>query len=221
MAGLLILCGCWGMADYRAAIEGKVAINPDEYKVDPATYPRFQVKERFTPPPRSSLSDKEAFIAKQEASRRGWRPNPALGLQPLSDTSYWRQKDELIYRIMQERVQPVDILPDDVWQVTHRVGDRLLIYSEAYEERECRRVTEHAKRYGAAGDAGRMDRNGKCHWLLDLYHVFINQQGDVAGGWKLLRNPERVVFSSDRRVLLEPDGAAEGWGPQPLFVKTQ
>lgn len=206
------------MADYRAAMEGNVAINPDQYKVASSAYPRFHVRERFTPPPTASFGDKESFIAKQEEARKGWRPNPAMRLPPLSDTVYWRQRDEQLYEDRIEAFQPVDIFPDDVWQVTHRIGDRLLIYSEEYEDRECRRVTERAKRTGAAGDAGRIDPNGKCHSLRHLYHIFINQQGEVSGGWKLLKNPELVVFASDRRLVLEPSAPTEGWGPQPLFV---
>jgi hypothetical protein len=224
LAGLLALSGCWGMADYRAAIEGKVAINPDEYKVDPATYPKFHLRERFKPPPTSTLPDKETFLAKREASRQeALRAGRRLSstLPPLSDSTYWRQRDEWFYQDSLERFQPVEILPEDVWQVTHRIGERLLIYSQDYEERECRRITERAKRVGLEGDAGRIDRNGKCHWLRHLYHVFINAQGDVVGGWKLLYNPEVVVFASDRRVLLEAEGSTEGWGPQPLFLKAQ
>jgi len=219
MAGLVVLAGCWGMGDYRAAMQGTVAVNPDQFKVDPAAYPRFHIRDRFTPPPTIELPDKKTFIAEQEESRKNWRP--AMGIPPLSDTAYWRQRDESFYNDRLETFQPVEILPDDVWQVTHHIGDRFLIYSEQYQERECRRVTERAKRTGASGDGGRIDRNGKCLGLPDLYHIFINAGGDVAGGWKLLRNPERVVFANDRRVVLEGERPVDGWGRQPLFMKMQ
>ena len=212
IACVVALSGCWSMADYRAAAEGKVAVAPDQYKVDPDTYPPFQVKERFTPPPTLLFPDKETFIAQQEVSRKNWHPDRTLHLPPLSDKVYWRQRDEAFYYDLLGTSQPVDILPEDVWRVTHRVGNRLLIYSEEYQERECRRVTERAKRFGGMGSAGRIDRNGKCHSLPALYHIFINEEGEVVGGWTLLNN-------RNHRVVLEPESPNDGWGPQPLFVK--
>jgi len=114
--------------------------------------------------------------------------------------------------VFRYRTAPIE--PTDSWRVTHRIGERLLIYSEQYEQRQCQYEITQAT---APGDVGRIDRHGQCRSAPYLYYLFITADGEVRG-WKLLKNPQRVVLARDRR--LSPDaeeGTSDGWGRQPLF----
>ena len=97
----VVLIGCYGMGDYRAAQRGEVAVNPSKYEVDPSTYPTFSTLRAVTPPPTFVLPDKETFLAKQKAQRdeaypRGWRP--ARQLPPLDGSdAAWRERDGQFY----------------------------------------------------------------------------------------------------------------------------
>src|SRR5213592_1213986 len=69
----------------------------------------------------------------------------------------------------------VSIGPTDVWRRSHRIGDRLLIHSDEYQERQCRYELDLAKRGRyPSGGVGRINRMGKCEFNQYLYHIFIN-----------------------------------------------
>jgi hypothetical protein len=100
----------------------------------------------------------------------------------------------------------------DVWKVTHVVNNLYLIYSDTYNDRQCRLLAQ-LEPSGIAGGRGK----DKCY-VDYLYHVAISPDGTVRGGWKLLKNPERFIFARDRyrNMQIDPTQAAD-WGPQPLF----
>lgn len=94
-----------------------------------------------------------------------------------------------------------DILPADVWIVTHRVGERLVIYSESYQARQGKYLS------------GRDDFVSPY-----LYHLFIDSRGRVDRGWLILKNPKTVAFASNRYVLIDPkQRETPGWPDEPLF----
>jgi hypothetical protein len=95
----------------------------------------------------------------------------------------------------------VDILPSDTWHVTHRIGDRLVIYSESYQARQRKSVS------------GRESFIGPY-----LYHLFVDASGRVNRGWLVLKNPQVVVGSADRQVIINPQlRVSAGWPEEPLF----
>jgi len=91
----------------------------------------------------------------------------------------------------------VEILPSDEWIVRHQIGDLLLISCAAYDQRQWKLLK------AAEPGAGAKDY---------LYTIFIDREGRVAGGWMLLHNPERVIFSADRKTFLTPiPWGNKGW----------
>src|SRR5437016_3411230 len=66
--------------------------------------------------------------------------------------------------VFRYRTGPIETT--DSWKVTHRIGDRFLIYSEDYQQRQCRYDIEQAKLIGTPGDVGQIDRHGSCHFTL-------------------------------------------------------
>jgi hypothetical protein len=114
------------------------------------------------------------------------------------------------------RYPMVDILPSDEWVVRHRVGNSFLIVSPTYDERQCKSLLARGPGAGcfksSLGDRYHSDY---------LYGIFITPDGRIAGGWKLLKNPERVVLSSERRTHLSPSPwGNEGWDGI-VFVETR
>ena len=110
------------------------------------------------------------------------------------------------------RLAPIEVT--DVWRVTHRIGDRLLIYSTDYENRECVLLQRTAIGLDKGG-RGFFDSRCIPH---RLFEIFIRADGTVAGGWQTLYNSERVIFASDRLIRFNPPNNVEDWGLQPLFV---
>lgn len=108
------------------------------------------------------------------------------------------------------------IEPIDTWRVTHQVGDVFLIYSDTYNDRQCRMLAGIEPNGMAGGFIGRW--GSVCH-LDRLYHIPVTLDGTVRNGWKLLYNPKRFGFARDRYVNMQIDPATPAdWGPQPLFV---
>jgi hypothetical protein len=103
------------------------------------------------------------------------------------------------------RTGMVEILPSDTWIVTHRVGDRLAIYSESYQARQ------------------RKFLSGKDSFVGPyLYHLLIDASGRINRGWLVLKNPQVVVADSDRYENMDPAlRASEGWPDEPLFEAVQ
>lgn len=112
-------------------------------------------------------------------------------------------------------MEPIE--PTDIWAVTHIMGDAYLIYSKAYNDRQCRYLARVAPR-GTAG--GHLYRGGKSCEADNLYHISIAPDGTVRGGWKLLYNPKRFLLPRDRYINMQIDPTTPAdWGPQPLFTK--
>jgi hypothetical protein len=220
-AGLLsLLAGCYGMGDYRAAEQGKVAVDPRSLQVDSAKYPRFRLAQNLAPPPIRTLPSEEDFLAqrereREEARRRGWRP--ARSLPALDDKQAWQKLYRAEYQRQKTNVQPVEILSSDEWYVSHVVGDFYLIHSPSFQDRQCRSIA--ARAIDGRLDVMGIDRRTfpeKCIYEY-TYHIPIRPDGTVVGGWKLIRDN---TFEFNRRTILEIDpGAAKAWGVQPIFKK--
>jgi hypothetical protein len=99
------------------------------------------------------------------------------------------------------RTGMVEIFPSDIWVVTHRVGDRLVIYSETYQARQRKFLS------GKDGFVGPY-----------LYHLLVEPDGRVNRGWFILRNPQIVVATRDRYINLNLElRSTVGWPNEPLF----
>lgn len=92
----------------------------------------------------------------------------------------------------------VDVEAGDVWTLTHRVKDRLIIFSEAFQKRQVR-LSPRESNY--------------------LYHLIIDVDGRVNKGWFLLRDPKYVVLASERMTIMDPSiRDTDGWPTEPVFV---
>jgi len=102
----------------------------------------------------------------------------------------------------------LDILPSDEWLVTHRFQNLYLIQSESYTDRQCHFLAKMGPgNYG--GHVGLF--SSKCQ-SNSLYAIFIRADGQVSGGWKLLKNPKIVILRSDRRTHFVPSPERnKGW----------
>lgn len=106
----------------------------------------------------------------------------------------------------------VTILSTDKWYVTHKVGNLLLIYSNAYQTRECNAVWAHDKFSGSF----KQPFGGSCISRY-LYCLYISKNGRVFG-WKRLINPKRVALSRDRYTNMTPPARnGLGWPKEPLL----
>jgi hypothetical protein len=105
----------------------------------------------------------------------------------------------------------------DIWKVTHKVGEKaFLIYSESYNDRQCRYLADVLPRGMAGGHIGIITKRCDADYL---YHIPVNLDGTVIGNWKLLYNPKRFIFARDRYIDMQIDRTAVGgWSKQPLFV---
>lgn len=91
------------------------------------------------------------------------------------------------------------ITKDYVWEVRHRVGDKIWIFSKRYEEQRC--LIEHC--YGTS-----------------VYEISISNDGRVEAGWRGIKNPNHVLLKGDRIIPLGPDPRYDlEWGNEPLFVQ--
>ena len=110
------------------------------------------------------------------------------------------------------RVPMVDISPEDVWRVTHRVGTLLAAFSTSYQLRQC----IHMLGLGVGAGAFRPPSGGTCQTNY-LYHLLISPDGRVHG-WLGLHNPQRVVAARDRYVPMDPElRKGPGWPVDPLL----
>lgn len=110
----------------------------------------------------------------------------------------------------------VVIEPADIWKVTHLVDKMYLIYSEAYNDRQCRYLASIAPSGYAGGFISRW--GGSTCQASNLYHIAISPDGTVRGGWKQLYNPKRFLLPRDRYINMQIDPSqVADWGPQPLF----
>lgn len=91
-----------------------------------------------------------------------------------------------------------DVEAGDVWTLTHRVKDRLIIFSETFQKRQVRRSP------------------GESNYL---YHLIIDADGHVNKGWFLLRDPKFVVLASERMTIMDTSiRDTDGWPAEPVFV---
>jgi hypothetical protein len=139
-----------------------------------------------------------------EAARLDSRLYPRFRISKVVTPPRWTSPYNKDFK---SRYPMVDILPSDEWVVRHKVGDSYLIVSAAYDERQCKSLLAHGPGAGCFkspfGDRYHSDY---------LYAVFITPDGRPAGGWKLLKNPEQVVLSSERRIHMSPSPwGNEGW----------
>jgi hypothetical protein len=115
------------------------------------------------------------------------------------------------------RIDMVEIVPGDIWQVSYRVRDFYLITSNTYEDRLCRSL--NAAGHKSIALLSRF--TGKCTNQY-IYGIYVDLTGKVTGGWEILPNSSRIILSSERRQYLTPDPiSALSWGVQPLFTKAK
>jgi hypothetical protein len=108
----------------------------------------------------------------------------------------------------------------DEWRVTHKVGDIFLIFSEAYQYRQCKKLFE----YGPNAERGMVGLNGECKRAMYLYHVAITPSGEVINGWVLIPNPDALVSGPAYSISSNPQSKSaieKLWGVQPLFARQE
>ena len=102
------------------------------------------------------------------------------------------------YETLTLNIPMVDIVAGDVWVVTHRVQNRLVIFSAQYQARQKRALS------------------GRENYLFSL---FIDSDGRVNKGWLLLRDPRLAVLASERMTIMDPSvSATDGWPEEPVFA---
>lgn len=107
-----------------------------------------------------------------------------------------------------------DIKDTDLWAVRYRLNDFYLIFSETYNDRQCRHLVEIKKGLGIAGNSLFTD---KCNSRY-FYCIVIDLKGNVIGNWELVPNPDLAISTSARSVSFKPLTPKAGdWGVQPLF----
>lgn len=92
------------------------------------------------------------------------------------------------------------ITNDYVWEVRHRVGDKLWIFSEKYHERKC----QIQRCYGS-----------------HVFEISISKNGQVEPGWKKIENQKYVRMRGDRAIPQFPDSHDLDWGGGALFEPTE
>jgi len=93
------------------------------------------------------------------------------------------------------------ISTDYVWEVRHRVGERLWVYSEKYEAVYDKQTCETKHCYGRS-----------------VIEISIFEDGRVEAGWRGVKNPKYVFLKGDRAIPLNPDSRYDlPWGNDPLF----
>lgn len=101
----------------------------------------------------------------------------------------------------------------DRWNVRYKVGNYYLLHSDTYAER----MWQLAKRYGMAYRAMWSDR---CVMEV-FYTIAVDQNGRIVSpGWRLIKNPERIVSSSNRhtQLMLAPETPNEWKGAPPFAI---
>jgi hypothetical protein len=88
------------------------------------------------------------------------------------------------------------ITTDYVWEVRHRVGEKLWIFSEAYYARKCQ-----------------IRRCLGTH----VFEISISQDGRPESGWRKIENPKYVGMRGNRAIPVNTDSSDLPWGDQPLF----
>jgi hypothetical protein len=90
-----------------------------------------------------------------------------------------------------------EIFASDDWVVTHKVDDKFLAFSEAFQIRQ-----ERLK--------GKFDRPYK-------FHIVIDAVGTVSG-WKKLLDPKIVTLKTERMTIMNPKFLEGGdWSNVPAF----
>ena len=101
----------------------------------------------------------------------------------------------------------VEILPSDTWKVTHVYKKYRLLFSEDYQKRQVDLLEK---------------LDAKQRNDIYLFHLPIDADGRVQGGWVPLKNLKVVVFKGDRRQILNPEyWKNPEWTSEPLFFPTQ
>ena len=91
-----------------------------------------------------------------------------------------------------------DVQAGDVWVVTHRVQERLIIFSTQFQARQERALS------------------GKGNYL---YCLIIDPDGRINKGWFFLRDPKYVVLASERMTIMDPSiRDTDGWPTEPVFA---
>ena len=106
----------------------------------------------------------------------------------------------------------IAIKPTDIWKVTHKIGERLLIQSDEYMERVCRRTERTHNIYN---NRSYLQKGAKC--VIDRkYAVYITQDGLIDGGWEVFF-PNKVSF--ENRMYFSPTSReTKEWGAATFVV---
>lgn len=100
----------------------------------------------------------------------------------------------------------------DLWIVRYRFNEFYLIFSESYNERQCRLLIDSGKNVGIAHKS---PLTGKCSSYY-FYCIVVDMKGNVTNGWKLVHNSD--VVSSSRSQNFQPFSRPIGeWGNAPQF----
>lgn len=110
------------------------------------------------------------------------------------------------------RTNDVKILTTDIWQVTHKIGDTLILFSKSYQDRQC----DYLLTLGRNSGAFKSPLGGGCN-ADNLYEIYASPDGRVIG-WLLLNNTA-PSWSKERYTIMAPASRESlGWPKQSLFA---
>lgn len=95
----------------------------------------------------------------------------------------------------------------DIWRVTHVYNGYYYIFSDEYQKRHMQNI----KKSG-------LNEFGDRY----LYHLPIDTEGHVIGGWVYFKNKKLVLLPSERKIVFDPSyWRNPEWDKQPSFKATK
>lgn len=105
----------------------------------------------------------------------------------------------------------VEIHGEDEWHVSHVIGNRYVIQSPQYNERQCRYLNSLS-----AGSGRLVNIFGRCLRWHD-YGIYITSTGKIDGGWEFL--PSDRIGGANRYMHMSwsPEKNS-GWPADEMFI---
>lgn len=116
-------------------------------------------------------------------------------------------------------LEMAEILPTDVWKVTHVFRGKYMIESTQFENKQCNLNLGPSilgtRQNPAGGGTTWLSRT--CQRAYD-YVIYITPDGQVAGGWELLPGPGKILEARNTYLSPSPEKTAL-WPRNFSFVK--
>jgi hypothetical protein len=108
-------------------------------------------------------------------------------------------------------IEMTNILPTDVWVVTHVFKGLYMIESDEYQNRQCRfKLVSAGMGAKQNVDGGGMTSFSKTCTSAHLFAIYVDTTGKISGGWELLPGPN-ILFAERDTYLSPTPGKASQW----------